>query len=50
MDPEQTAPQKQSDLDPHCLPKRILKKVDRQEKQTPIVVIGALRFKIATRA
>ena len=45
MDPEQTAPIKQSDLGPHCLPMRLVKHFSRQEKQTTFVAIGALRVK-----
>ena len=44
MDPEQTAPE-QSDLGPHCLPKRLLKHFSRREKQTTFVAFGALRVK-----
>ena len=37
--------QEQSDLGPHCLPFKRLKHFNRREKQTTIVVIGALRVK-----
>ena len=37
VDPDQT------DMGPHCLSKRLLKKFSRQQKQTTFVVIGPLR-------
>ena len=43
VDPEQTAPKEQSDLGPHCLPKRLFKHFSRREKQTTFVAIGSLR-------
>ena len=36
VDPEQTAPYEQSDLDPHCLPKNVFKYFGRLEKQTKL--------------
>ena len=44
MDPGQTAPQEQSDLNLHCLLERLLKHFSRRQKQTNFVVIGALRL------
>ena len=41
MDPDQ----RQSDLDLHCLSKRLLKHFSSGEKQTTFVMIGALRVK-----
>ena len=38
VDPDQTAPEKQSDLDPYCLSKKIPKYFGRREKQTTFVV------------
>ena len=39
MDPEQ----EQSDLGPHCLPKRFLNISADEKKQTTVVAIGAIR-------
>ena len=41
MDPEQTAPvgQQQSDLEPHCLSKRLQKHFSRRQKQMTFAVL-----------
>ena len=44
MNPDQTAPM--SDLGPHCLTKRLLKHFCRQQKQTTLGVIDALRVQL----
>ena len=43
VDPDQTAP-----IGIHCLTKKLLKHFSRQQKQTSLVVIGALRVKFKT--
>ena len=47
VDPEQTAPRKQSNLGPHCLPLGLFKHFSKREKQTTFVAIGALRVKMS---
>ena len=42
MDPDQ------SDLSIHCLTKRLLKYLERQQKQTAFVVMGILKLRQAT--
>ena len=43
MNPDQTAPKKQSDLGPYCLQYRRPKTISRREEQMTKVVTGRLR-------
>ena len=40
VDPEQTAPKEQSDLGPHCLPKRLFKHFSRRENRQLLLLLA----------
>ena len=40
MNPDQTAPREQSDLDPYCLQYRLPKNISRQKEQTTKFITG----------
>ena len=43
MNPDQTAPREQSDLDPYCLQYRLPKSISKQDEQMTKVMTGGLR-------